>query len=300
MRNVLLKALKSIASIDDWSGRWVHYSKTPHLTINPKQFHQDPAGYYFFPEEFETETTMWKNMSYKFIVELPSDVKVLDLDTVTRDEMIHVVKHCLAYVGADLSPDREERLNTAPNHQYQDIGWEMIRMSKMMSHPAKWNKALRELGYDAVFDDTKSIHSSEVQLLILHPRKLKIVDMVRLGGTQFKDLEKVTNEVAEMFKHYGEVEIEEPKARKSMWSRDKELSSIVRITKDKREVSLELTVNKDRNEISIHLSYARPSLSYGTGFRYDYRKNEYKDLDRFKEVMDKIFNGPHEYEVGKE
>ena len=124
--------------------------------------------------------------------------------------------------------------------------------------------------------------------------------MVRLGGTQFKDLEKVTNEVAEMFKHYGEVEIEEPKARKSMWSRDKELSSIVRITKDKREVSLELTVNKDRNEISIHLSYARPSLSYGTGFRYDYRKNEYKDLDRFKEVMDKIFNGPHEYEVGKE
>jgi hypothetical protein len=292
-----LSRVKIVAGIVDWRGRWIHYSKTPYMKINPKQFHGDPMGIYFFPEKFKTKTAMWRNFDYKFVVELSSDAKILDLDKTSREQMLKVVKHCFGYIDREITEEDIDQINERKD--YQDYAWEIMRNSKFMTQQAKWTKALTDLGYDGVFDDTRSIHTAEVQLIVLNQKKIKVLDMVRKSGTRFKDLEKVTNEVAEMFKDYGTVKVDKPKSKKGMWSDEKELSSRIEIVKDKREVSLTLMVNDKREEIAVSLSYARPSLSYGTGFSYKYETKEYEDLDRFKTVMDKIFHGPDEHEVGR-
>ncbi len=292
-----LSRVKIVAGIKDWQGRWVHYSKTAFMKINPKQFHGDPMGIYFFPEKFKTETSMWRNFDYKFVAELSSDAKILDLDKTSREQMLKVVKHCFGYIDREITEKDIDQINTRKD--YQDYAWEIMRNSKFMSQQAKWTKALTDLGYDGVFDDTKSIHSAEVQLIVFNQKKIKVIDMVRKSGTHFKDLEKVTQEVAEMFKEYGELEVKKPKNNKDMWSDKKELSSQIRIVNGKRDVNLNLRVDEEREVIRISLSYANPSLSYGTGFSYKYETKEYEDLEYFKKAMDKIFKGPDEFEVGR-
>ena len=299
MRNVLLKALKSIASIEDWSGRWVHYSKTPYLKINPKPFHRDPTGIYLFPEEFVPEGHLWETFPYKFVVELPKDAKVLDLAKVSREEMTDIVKHCFGYIGRDIT---QEELDKLEKHKdYQDYGWEIMTNSDFMYAKSKWNKAFRDLGYDAIFDDLRAIHTSEIQLLILHPNKLKIVDMVRKSGSGFNELKKVTDDLAERFKEYGEVTVEEPKKRpEGSWTRNKVLNSTITIENGERSADIKIQPNDDLTAINIHLSRSRPRLGHGIGFDYVFKKKDYDRMDGFSKALDKIFNGPHEYEVGKE
>jgi hypothetical protein len=70
---------KSKSSLDQWSGRWVHYSDVNKLGINPKQFHQDVMGIYFFPEEFKTSGTIWQKMKYKFTVDIKPEAKIFYL-----------------------------------------------------------------------------------------------------------------------------------------------------------------------------------------------------------------------------
>lgn len=283
--------------MDDWRGKWVHYSKLPYLKVNPQQLHGDPAGIYFFPEKFQTKTAMWRNYEYKFIVELSSDAKILDLAKTSRQQMLSLVKHCFEYIAREITDDEVEQINERKD--YQDYAWEIMRNSNLMSHQAKWAKALTDLGYDGVFDDTWSIHSAEVQLIVLNQKKIKILDMIKKSGTHFKDLEKVTTDVAEMFKEYGDVVVEKPKLRKSMWSDKKELNSRIRITRGKREVSLTLSVSEPQESISISLSYSNPRLGHGTGFDYNYTTKEYNNLEYFKKTMDAIFKGPDEFEVGR-
>lgn len=298
MRNILLKALKSLASLEDWSGRWVHYSKTPYLKIHPQPFHRDPSGIYFFPEEFVPEGHLWKTYPYKFVVELPKDAKVLDLAKTTREEMIDIVKHCFGYIGRDIDPEEIDKLEK--HKDYQDYGWEIMANSDFMYGKAKWNKAFRDLGYDAIFDDLRAIHSSEIQLIVLHPNKLKIIDMVRKSGSGFNELKKVTDDLAEKFEEYGEVTVKEPKKRSDGWgSRKLELNSKIHIENGKRSADIKITPRGGLTAIDIHLSYSRPKLGHGIGFQYVFKKKDYDRIDGFLKALDKIFKGEDEYEVGK-
>jgi len=288
MRNILIKVLKAIATLEDWSGRWVHYSEVPYLKVNPDQFHGDPAGIYLFPEEFKTKGR-WENFPYKFVVELPKDANVLDLARVSRDEMIELVEHCFGYIGRTL--DAEERDHLEKAQDYQDYGWGIIRNSKFMTRQAKWNKALRDLGYDAVFDDTGAVHSSEVQLIVLHPRKLKIVDMVRKSGSGFKELTDTTNHLVGLLTKYGEITVKEPKKRKGNWTRDLVLSSEVTVENDDKYATYKLTVQMDKKVpmgIQVSLAYSEPRLGYGSGGDYSFNKKEY-NFDRLLTDADKIF-----------
>jgi len=286
MKRALIRALKTVASYRDWSGRWVHYTKTPYLKIHPEQFHQDPAGIYLFPEEFET-IGAWDSYPYKFTVEVPADLKVLDLADMAREDVIALVKHCFGYINRDLTIEEEDQLEKAKN--YQDRAWDMLRNSDFMYNKAKWNKALRDLGYDAVFDDTGSVHSAEVQLIVLHPRKLKVVGLEERSGTGFKEIEKVMKDLESEFAEYGTISSQAPRKKKE-WG-EEILFGTMRIENGDRYASLKIYPNKERTNIGVSLQYSKPRLGYGAGFEYNIAKNKYDRLDTFQKDLDKIFEG---------
>src|SRR6478672_4435050 len=71
--------------------RWIHYSDTPMLSLNPHGFHQDPLGIYFFPEDFTTPFAMWNEKPYKFTVNLKPGARVLCYGEITDPELDHLL-----------------------------------------------------------------------------------------------------------------------------------------------------------------------------------------------------------------
>ena len=217
----LLFVLRKLAygSYKDWSGEWVHYTDINKLGINPKQFHMDLSGIYLFPKEFKTSGTIWKSKKYKYIVKLKENAKVLDLSTLSEDDLWAILDK--------LNIDKNS-VYTAEKALDVDNFWESLKNYYTISNKSRsagaalWNKEFRRLGYDAIFDDTGSIHTSEVQIVVLDPKVLTVVDVetqnVKRG--QFDRIKVCLDLLAKKLKPYGKVEVEPLKKRKE-WSEKK-------------------------------------------------------------------------------
>ena len=186
------------ASLSDWGNLWVHYTDINKLGVNPQQFHQDLAGIYLFPKEFVTKGTIWKQKKYKFTVELTKDAHILDLAKITPKEMASILN--------------EIGINYDQQGLDQDQFWEYLKgyysLSSSSKKVAKWNHFFRKLGYDAVFDDTGSIHTAEVQLVVLNPKILKVrdVEMQNIKRGQFDRVSQHLDILATFLKPYGKIE----------------------------------------------------------------------------------------------
>jgi hypothetical protein len=266
------------AEYKNWLGNWIHFSKAPYLKINPSQFHNDPSGIYLFPESFEP-VGHWDTYPYKFVVEVPSSLRVLDLAKMSRQQAIDFVEHHLG----PLDEDDKKKLETVEN--YQDRVWEMVwNSSKFLGKPAKWNKALRDLGYDAVFDDTGSIHNSEVQLIVLDPRKIKIVQMITQSDSGYEDVLFVMEHVVRYLKPHGKVEVSVPKKIKK-YGETKIQGDIIFETDSSK---LHLIVypsyrNKDDLKpyaINVSVSYSEPSLGMGAGAEFSRTKRSFDEIEK--------------------
>ena len=280
MHNKLISALyKALASYEDWSSdKWVHYSNINKLGINPKQFHQDPAGIYLFPIEFKVRGAIWKDKKYKIVVSIMDDTNILDISKTTSEER----KSILDKLNI---PYSDEKNYSTPDTWWETLKYYYILGNKKLS--AKWNKDFRSLGYDAIFDDTESIHVWETQLLVLNPKKLKIEDVEtqNIKRGQFSRLQELQNLLIELLKPYGEVK-GEVKTHKDWIGKGKRLKARVSLKFDTKYIDWDIEEDE-----ANHLMWVRILFTNVEGFHDNWGhihmsdSLEYQDEEKLKKFV---------------
>lgn len=283
-------------SLADWdTGVWVHFADTPYLKLNPKPSHQDPVGLYFFPERFEP-WAVWVEKPYKIIARLTPGARVLDMAKASVEigwklaELAGVTESLRAYVK-EYPPEDTVK--------FWRMTWEEVRRAFMVRQGASFNKALRTLGYDAVFDDAKVIHSNEVQLLVLDPRVIKVISAAPQKHEVFAKAQRVLRDITELAQPYGQVTTTSFKKTRNRY--DQTLTTVearVEITNPVEPEENYMTIRvmfevgeKVKPIIQAHVMYSRPSLGYGSGATYHAGRDEYQHggLDDLKRSLEKTF-----------
>lgn len=249
------------------------------LTVNSKSFHSDPSGLYFFPEFNLPEYSMWHQKTYRFIVTLKPGIKVLDLPKIGNAELNRLV------AMMDVTETFQDYITRYPpeNHQKKvKMAWEMMKNNNSygIGKGSKWNKAFRDLGYDAVFDDAGIIHYAEpIQLIVLNPRAINIIDRETMKLNMFQKISDITKEIVEMCKPYGDVTVEGPKMMAGHLSGGKKtLRARVDVHKTNKNYAA-ITIGKyddDRHMIRVSLQYSEPRLNYGSGASFDAAANKWQ------------------------
>ena len=270
--------------------RWVHYSDHEMLTVNHKQFHQDPRGIYFFPESHNPDATMWHAKKYKYTVVLKPDAKVLDLPEISD----RLLDKMVADIGAtETFQGYITQYPPADHIKKIHMAWEMMRQKFSYS---LWNKVIRNLGYDALFDDKGIIHSHEpIQLIVLNPRCISIVNREKPKSNYFPKMVEAMKEVVELAKQYGKVEIEQPKLVNRYGN--KTLTGYVTINDWEHKPYARITFTRSNDKNFSHLVQvsvtSSPHLSGSLGANYDSFKNEwqsYSNIETLKRGLDTIFH----------
>lgn len=217
MQKILVKALQQcLADLKDWSGVWKHYTNVNKLGVHPKQFHQDPAGIYFFPEEFKPEGS-WDLKKYIYKVKLKPTAKVLDLGSLSKKEKVEFARK----LGVDAKEEDFEGKYFS-NRSW----WDKIKNKYILTPKApgagKWAKDIKALGYDAIFDDDKHIFVNEVQLIVFNPKVIEVLDVEEKSGRGgiYKKVQDHQKLLAKYLEPHGEVKIEKAKLKKSLYRGD--------------------------------------------------------------------------------
>lgn len=266
-------------------GLWVHFSKLPQLTINPKQFHQDPAGLYLFPEAFKTEGN-WHRFPYRIICRLKPGLRVLDIPKLTRDQIMGLLD---AFEFQDMKDDEYLVADREPR-AIQDRFWDIIRQ-RFMGEPGRFNKAWRRQGYDAIFDDGGIIHNAETQLIVLNPRFVEVVEVQEQKGTGYAEVNRVLDEIASRYGNLGEIKIRRPTQSKDWGEKTLRGSIEIRNGDNYAEFTIDpWFVNKDEKipeAINIRLRHDSKGLTqkWGWGLTLKFRNfdSELKRLTDPKE-----------------
>lgn len=272
--------------------QWVHHSDVPYLKFNPNQYHNDPAGYYFFPIDFKPVTS-WVAKPYKFYANVSPSAKILDFSEISSDEIVDIAKK--AKIANKLKNDIASH-PVKNNEDLMDRLWDLMRNNTFTGKPAAFNTFFRKLGYDAILDKTNSVHSMEHQLIVLNPRIITAIEMDKPRLKPFIHLEKVVKIITELLSAYGNVKADKPQKGR-VYSAPALLSKIEVTNGDKYatfNVSYDLLRNLNK-EIYVSLAYSNPSLGYGVGTTYSIVSGEflYDDYEkRLKRDMDKIFKAP--------
>jgi hypothetical protein len=299
---IKLKSLLLTENYEDWFGKWVHYSNTPYLKINPHVPHLDIPGIYLFPLDFIPKE-YWKEKLYKFDVEVPNTLKVMDLAKIKRREFISI----LDALGKNKENGYEKYVEYIINSKYNnpaDNFWEFLQQSYMINR-FKWNSDFRKiLKIDAVFDDTRSIHSHEVQLIVLDPTKIKVLNVEKRSGSGFKEIQLVMARILKMLQKYkGYYIIDQPKKIRSY----NEIRGFIKFSnlpenewKNKNYRSISFTVypreSKQKSPSEIYVSVnSTPSRSYGVGSVYRILNDDWREIDDLEKEIEWVLTNPKKY-----
>lgn len=302
-------------SLADWdTGQWVHYSDQTMLSINPRPFHQDPLGIFCFPAKFTPQTHMWQNRAYKFVLTLKPDSRILDLARITDAELAGLLQATgatadFAATNAQYPLKGQHEDPAAYHSERHHRAWASMRNRMILAAGAggraRWNKLIRDRGWDAVFDDIKAIHSAEVQLLIVNPRVIATVDRQRQGTSGFAAMQVVVGDLRALCRAYGTVTVEGPKKTTDgsfhYKGGPKILMAQIKVEAAKDNYAT-LAVRYDANNasykgrIQVNLRWSQPSLRYGVGAQYNLHQQQWDagyggrdDLARLGDDLAKIF-----------
>jgi hypothetical protein len=292
MQSLLRRSLSRLvySKYTDWDNLWVHYTKEPYIKVNPKAIYRDPAGIYLFPSKFEP-APMWTSFPYKFIVSVPQDLKVLDFATLSRQSVLDIVAKV---IGREVSVG--DKKNILEEKNFLNSAWETM-YSNFYGKAGEFNKKFRSLGYDAIFDDTRTIHSNEIQLLILDPRKLKVIEMQKQTDSGYDDVILIMDYVAELSANFGKVTSKLPRKEKKYG--EQKLQGSILVEQGDKYVDLVISADqypgsdKKARPITIHVSkrYSKPDIGMGAGAAFDRSKRSFKEIEKeltylFKKVFD--------------
>ena len=154
---------------------WYHYSDHDSVEVNPSPSHQDPLGVYLFPASFIPKGH-WENFKFKYEITLKPKLNVLDLGAINAKKAIEIADKA-GY------PFESDMVNSADMPHRAKVGaqlWIHLK-DKLRRNPSAFTKTLRNIGYDAVFDDIHAIHLDEVQMILLNPAKIARVRLIKHG-----------------------------------------------------------------------------------------------------------------------
>jgi hypothetical protein len=98
---------------------------------------------------------------------------------------------------------------------------------------SKLNKFFRDMGYDAIFDDTNTIFSGETQLILLNPKvKYKVIDVIKQSTSGWNELSQITARVEELCKPYGNVKVKRDNKKYSGWDNGYVLKARVSVNEE--------------------------------------------------------------------
>lgn len=257
-----LKHLKPLfyEDLEDWSGDFVRYTNHEQPFIAKKQWHQDPAGVYFFPKEFKPSGSWHLTNKYLMHSQLKPGAKVLDIAKLSEKDMLRIYQE----LGIDPKPIMEPS-------QYASRAEKFYRgiRDRYSGKQVKFANDIRKLGYDAIFDDTGAIHNAEKQLIVLNPAAMKVTDLVPLKkGTDF------TKEMIEIVKkQFSDWHLDEEK-----WRTKRDYGQ--------RIPELRLNYSKGDVVLEVHISYYQDTSrnaphSFGTIIYSHSRKDPYESFEKF-------------------
>lgn len=160
----------------------ISMTKIPKLGLNPKSKFDTPVGIYFYPARYYLERVannkqlpFQHDAPYIQVFTYPKDAKVLDLGSFTEDQYDRTLDYLIekldyydadVYEFADTGRDGEALVDS-PGGWLWYVLWNLAEKD-----PIKWNKLLRDLGYDVVLDNgTGTIHKNEpTQGIVVNPR----------------------------------------------------------------------------------------------------------------------------------
>lgn len=235
---------------DHHGDAWVHFSDFPEMKINPRPFHQDPAGIYLFPEGFDP-AGMWSSRRYKFICRLSDQAKVLDLGDMTAQDAANLLSQIIP------GQEFEARVLAAANPV--DEMWEILKNEFVLKDGKRlgqWNQALRKIGYDAVFDDTGSIFVGEPQLLVLDPRQIRVLDRQDQRTSGYEKSAEILEFIADVCREAGMqgLSVETPRKRRE-WG-ESYLSGSVEGSFDGLKMEFTVTPRFEKKDSVVPYEYA--------------------------------------------
>lgn len=280
-------------SLSDWSGEWVHYSKTPMMSINPNPFHHDPLGIYFFPKEFETKGGWSEEYPYKFSAKIDPSAKILDLSNISQEYLEKILQKASPEVFNDYE-NYVEQYPPKNMHKRVDMAWEMLSAyytykSGMGKILASFNKLFREMGYDAIFDDTGSIHSYEVQLLVLNPRIIKLIGMETKSGSGFNEVTMLVDMIVDECKKYGEVSASQPKKiNYNDWGKIiSTIKSTVKVENKDKIATFTISTDDKNPPKSIYIEI-KPSSKFSRMVTYNISKKSFDEYNNFSAIQNHL------------
>jgi hypothetical protein len=158
--------------------KWRHYTDTDDININPNPIHSDPSGIYMFPEtSFDSAVGYWKIKKNLFTIKIKSNLNILNLDTITKDEELDIVNKLNSV--SDLNKNYYVLFMKYYHNDYEDgYGycnfWTYIRNVYGYQRSFKMTDDFKKLGYDGIYS-TKTIHILEPQLVIFDLKNLIIL-----------------------------------------------------------------------------------------------------------------------------
>ena len=301
-----------LEDFEQWNGRWIHYShgvprspdrdapKVPLLKINYKMMWNDPLGIYFFPEKFQDQTGgNWHNYKFKYIVEFPTNMKIFDFAKFNNEEFSnilskHHIKQTRAYDSLrDITP--ADRFWMQIEDHFKDPHTGSVFKAKM-------NKFFRDMGYDALFDDTNAIFRGETQLVLLNPTvKYKVIDIQKRSTSGWNEMTQVIERIENLCKPYGEVKSSRENKKFSGWDQANILKARIAVNQDNWKhgpyVSWEVRTARFEKqvptEIFVELYGATPKLelfSSGKGTTVSLRTMNFDNIDKLvSSVMHQIW-----------
>jgi hypothetical protein len=273
--------------------RWAHHSNHEMLTVRTKTFHNDPSGIYFFPLDYQPTASMWHQMKYRYVVELVPQARVLDLPQISTTDvatLLQAVGQTEAFAAY---------LQQYPPENHRDMVrmlWSHIRNSSFRFH-GQWNKIIRSMGYEAVFDDSGIIHSAEpIQLLVLDPRAIVLIDRATAKPNYFGKMKKVVDELAAVCATFGVVTTEPPRKKRGSWSSTPMLMARVEVHRSEENYATFNVIHDQTDQnmahmIRVHMGYSRPYLNHGVGATYNAAMNkwDYTGLNSIVRDLNTIF-----------
>lgn len=227
--------------------RWYHYSDVNYLKIHLKPFHNDPAGFYMFPDdEIKKVHSFWTTKKFKFTLSLKPNLNILNLDKLTKKQEMEIITKLNTDETRTFKSDSAMR--TFKDFYGDSSFWDYIRQTYGKYNGFIARKDFIRLGYDGIYSQRK-IHSIEPQLIIFDLNNLNVEKVEKTKSNFWNNTVKIKDFVLEFLKDKNELTTEVKNYSKQGYDRGSNKYI-------KKESGFTINVkNKDDKSFSIKIYY---------------------------------------------
>ena len=254
--------------------KWYHYSDVDYVKINPKPTHSDPSGIYMFPEDAINKIVgYWKKKKYRFTITLKPNLRVLNLDTLSKEQELDIVKKLETQDGIAFQSFMKYYKGESEYFNF----WQYIRTLYGYKNSFLSRDEFMKLGYDGIYSET-IIHSYEPQIIIFKEENINI-----MGVDERDDLYSPTSEMEKVKDDFIYEILKDGDGLK--WYEDESdeyrgfPSYYINVKKEDKSFSIKIhyTGNEDGN-IYVNISPYKTNWSYSMGAFVNIYEPDWEDF----------------------